>query len=51
MEEADHLCGRVAIMHANKLVALGTPGELKSALAGDKTTLDDVFIHYSGGVL
>lgn len=51
MEEADHLCGRVAIMHANKLAALGTPGELKSAVGGDKTTLDDVFIHYSGGVL
>ena len=51
MEEADHLCDRVAIMHANKLAALGTPGELKSAVGGDKTTLDDVFIHYSAGVL
>jgi len=51
MEEADHLCGRVAIMHANKLAALGTPGELKLGVGGEKTKLDDVLIHYSGGVL
>ena len=30
-EEADYLCDRVAIMHQGKLVAVGTPEELKAA--------------------
>ena len=30
-EEADYLCDRVAIMHQGKLVAVGTPEELKTA--------------------
>ena len=29
MEEADDLCGRVAIMHAGKVVVIGTPEEFK----------------------
>ena len=49
MEEADHLCSRIGIMQAGKLAALGTPQELKSAIGQDDATLDDVFIHYSGG--
>ena len=49
MEEADRLCSRVAIMHAGKLAAVGTPDELKSSVDKDGATLDDVFIHYSGG--
>ncbi|HUJ73529.1 MAG TPA: ATP-binding cassette domain-containing protein, partial [bacterium] len=51
MEEADALCERVAIMHQGKLVALGTPAELKASIGGRKTTLDDVFIHYTGSNL
>ncbi len=51
MEEADSLCSRVAIMHRGNVAALGTPSELKSALGGDGTTLDDVFIHFAGDSL
>jgi ABC-2 type transport system ATP-binding protein len=51
MEEADHLCQRVAIMHRGKIVAIGPPAQLKAAIGGDGTTLEDVFVHYTGGVL
>lgn len=48
MEEADQLCGRVAIMHLGKVVAIGTPPELKASIGGNGVTLDDVFAHYTG---
>jgi len=48
MEEADKLCGRVAIMHLGKVAASGTPEELKRAIGGNGATLDDVFIHFTG---
>jgi ABC-2 type transport system ATP-binding protein len=48
MDEADGLCDRVAIMHLGKVVALDTPSELKSSIAGNGITLDDVFAHYTG---
>lgn len=48
MEEADQLCSRVAIMHLGKVVALGTPTELKASIGGNGVTLDDVFAHYTG---
>ncbi len=35
MEEADLLCGRVAIMDRGSIIALGTPRELKGVLTGD----------------
>lgn len=47
MEEADELCGRIAILQGGRLVAQGTPGELKERL-GPQATLDDVFAHYTG---
>jgi ABC-2 type transport system ATP-binding protein len=34
MEEADALCGRVGIVDHGRLIALGTPGELKSSIPG-----------------
>jgi ABC-2 type transport system ATP-binding protein len=34
MEEADKLCDRIAIVDHGKLVALGTPAELKNSVAG-----------------
>jgi len=49
MEEADTLCTRVAIMHLGRIVTAGTPADLKAAVGGPGTTLDDVFIHYTGG--
>jgi ABC-2 type transport system ATP-binding protein len=48
MEEADTLCGRVAIMNQGKVAAIGTPAELKAALGVPDATLDDVFVHYAG---
>jgi len=51
MEEADSLCDRIAIMHRGVRVAQGTPAELKSSIGGNGTTLDDVFIHYTGSNL
>ncbi|MYT28150.1 MULTISPECIES: ATP-binding cassette domain-containing protein [unclassified Streptomyces] len=32
MDEAEQYCGRVALMHRGRIRALGTPGELRSAL-------------------
>ena len=51
MEEADLLCGRVAILHKGRLVALGGPSELKAAIGMPRASLDDVFIHYTGANL
>ncbi len=59
MEEADNLCHRVAIMDHGKVVVIGTPEELKASIEGgsdaggetEEATLDEVFIHYTGGLL
>ena len=48
MEEADRLCGRVAVLHRGKLVALGKPSDLKASLDRPGATLEDVFAHYAG---
>jgi ABC-2 type transport system ATP-binding protein len=50
MDEADALCHRLAVMHHGRIMAMGTPAELKSAV-GPNATLDDVFRHYAGGDL
>lgn len=39
MEEAEH-CDRLAILNAGRLVALGSPSDLKSEIGGDVVTLD-----------
>jgi ABC-2 type transport system ATP-binding protein len=39
MEEADFLCGRVAIVDMGKVLALGTPSGLKDSMGGDVITL------------
>jgi ABC-2 type transport system ATP-binding protein len=46
MDEADALCDRIGIMHKSKLVALGSPKELKER-AG-VSTLDDAFVRLTG---
>ena len=51
MDEAEHLCDRVAFMHMGKVTALGTPAELEASIGGNGTTLDDVFEHFTGGTL
>ena len=40
MEEADNLCGRIAIIDHGKIVALDTPQTLKNMLGGDVITLE-----------
>jgi ABC-2 type transport system ATP-binding protein len=42
LEEADRLADTVAVLHHGRIVAQGTPGELKSAANSD--SLDDVFL-------
>ena len=51
MDEADELCGRVAIMNLGKLAAVGSPEKLKTALGRKDATLDEVFAHYTGSNL
>jgi ABC-2 type transport system ATP-binding protein len=49
MEEADQLCNRVAILDSGRIVALDVPALLKTEFnLGEKTTLEDVFIHLTG---
>jgi ABC-2 type transport system ATP-binding protein len=48
MEEADSLCGRVAIMNLGRVAALGPPEELKASIGRPEATLDEVFAHYTG---
>lgn len=49
MDEAEELCGRVAIMYLGKIAVIGTPEELEASLKKPGATLDDVFEHYAGG--
>lgn len=51
MEEADQLCEYICIMHLGKIVAQGSPAELKAAVGSPETTLDTVFTHYTGNSL
>ena len=51
MDEADKLCDRVAIMQLGKVVAIGTPEQLKRSIGKEDATLDEVFTHYTGGSL
>lgn len=39
MEEADRLCGRVAIMDMGKIITLDTPDKLKEGIGGDVITI------------
>jgi len=39
MDEADYLCDRIAIIDYGKIVALGSPSNLKESLGGDVITL------------
>ena len=48
MDEADALCDVLALLHEGKVAVTGKPADLKAAL-GATATLDDVFVHYSGG--
>ncbi len=50
MDEAERICGRIAIIHEGEIVAQGTAQELKNAVRkGRKSepTMEEVFIHYT----
>ncbi len=51
MEEAERLCGRVAIMHRGRVVIDDSPAALKASVGDPAATLGDVFIHYAGDTL
>ena len=40
LDEADRLCDRLAIVDRGRVVAEGTPAELKAAIRGDRVTLE-----------
>ena len=46
LEEADRLSDTVAIVDSGRVVAAGTPAELKEATGA--ATLDDVYLHHAG---
>jgi ABC-2 type transport system ATP-binding protein len=48
MDEAQHSCDRVALMHRGRIRALGTPVELIDGLDTPGADLDDVFRAYTG---
>jgi len=50
MEEADHLCENIAIMHHGRVAAIGSPESLKKQV-GPEANLNDVFVHFAGGSL
>jgi ABC-2 type transport system ATP-binding protein len=50
MDEAEELCDQLAIMHLGKVATIGTPSDLKASV-GPGATLDDVFVHFSGGTI
>ncbi len=51
MDEVETLCTRMAIMNHGKMVAVGAGADLKKAAGGPNRTLDEVFIHFSGGAM
>ncbi|MDR3419596.1 MAG: ATP-binding cassette domain-containing protein [Nevskia sp.] len=50
MDEAETLCDRIAVLHAGRIAAEGTPAELKAAV-GPGATLDDAFERLTGGTI
>ncbi|AST56340.1 multidrug ABC transporter ATP-binding protein [Thermoanaerobacterium thermosaccharolyticum] len=47
MEEAEAICGRIAIMNSGKIAAMGTPEELKLKTGNPDATLEDVFTFFT----
>ena len=48
LEEADQLAGRIAIVDGGRVVAAGTPEELKGEIPGDAVSLDEVYLRVTG---
>ncbi len=45
LDEADQLAGRISVIDTGKVIADGTPGQLKSRIGGDHI---DVVLHHTG---
>ena len=50
MEEAETLSDRLALLHVGRVSVVGSPAELRAGL-GANATMDDVFVHYAGGLI
>ncbi len=49
MEEADRLCDRVAVMDGGRIIALGSPADLKARVGDpEEVTLEEVFLSLTG---
>ena len=48
LEEADRFADVVHVLHHGKIIASGTPGQLKSLAGGEGTSLDDAFLALTG---
>ena len=48
LAEAELLCDRIGLLHAGRLLAEGTPGELRAA-AGGAPSLEEAFLRLVGG--
>jgi ABC-2 type transport system ATP-binding protein len=51
LDEADRLCGRIAVLNDGRVVAMDTPDGLKRLVAerhGQEPTLHNVFMTYTG---
>ena len=46
MDEADHLCERIAIIDRGRIAVTGTPAELKARVSAN-ASLNEVFTHFS----
>ena len=51
MEEAEEQCDGVAVMSSGRVVAEGTPGELRAEVLGGGGTLEDVFVALADSAL
>jgi len=46
MDEAEHLCDELVILHEGHLAVSGTPAELERSI-GPQASLDEVFVHFT----
>ena len=48
LDAAEKLCHRVTIIQRGKLVAVGTPNELRARYEAHDSTLEDLFLRVTG---
>ena len=45
MDDAAH-CDRLAFIHEGRVIALGSPAELRAAVSTPDASLEDAFLHF-----